>query len=256
MGLIPDDVWAQIAPVFALRFPCEGIVAVMPDLTWRELENTAADPLRHFDLSFADKAELTTNPPLALIHSHPNGNQEPSDADTISALATGWTWGISVVHGLAETGEVFSVGYPEFWGDAVPIPPLLGRRYLWGVRDCWSVCRDYYRLKGHELKDVPRSRDPSLYGSGDPRSNPFKFYPPMVGFEPLDSWLDRRPGDFVTLCWRDHVPNHCAIYLGNSKLLHQPRDQASSEWTVNNETTLYTNMSAKFYRLKGSNATS
>lgn len=228
----------------------------MPDLSWRELENTAVNPINDFDISFDDKVALLASPPLALIHSHPNGSQEPSDRDTASQLATGWTWGISMVHGNPHTGQIFSVGFPEFWGDDVPIPPLLGRQYLWGVRDCWTLCRDYYRLQGKTLKNVPRSRNPAHYPSGHPQSAPFKFYPPMVGFEPLDSPLDRKPGDFLTLCWRDSTPNHCAIYLGNSKLLHQPRDQNSSEWQVNNENLVYQNMSAQFYRLKGSNANS
>lgn len=256
MSVIPMDLWAEIEPVFRRAFPREGIVAVMPDLSWRELENTAQNPLQDFNISFDDKAQLITKPPLALIHSHPNGNQEPSDRDTISQQAYGWTWGISVVHGVIETGEIFSVGYPEFWGDAVPIPPLQGRKYLWGVRDCWNLCRDYYRLNGRYVSDVPRSRDRTLYPVGSAMNDPFKHFPKQVGFVPLSSPLERKPGDFLTMQFRENYHNHCAIYLGNGKLLHQPQNSNSDEWTVNSEDTVFTNTSAQFYRLKGSNANS
>ena len=39
--------------------------------------------------------------------------------------------------------------------------PLLGRQWVWGITDCWSLVRDYYKQeRGIELKDYERPITP------------------------------------------------------------------------------------------------
>uniref|UniRef100_B0T643 NLP/P60 protein n=1 Tax=Caulobacter sp. (strain K31) TaxID=366602 RepID=B0T643_CAUSK len=250
--MIPQEVWEQIKPIFALAYPCEAVVAVMPDLTWRHLENTAADPLRGFDISQADMADLMEEPPLVLLHSHCSGIADPSDLDTLQQMATGWTWGIVAVTGNLQ-GQVYNVAYPEVWGDEAPIPPLNGRTYLWAIRDCWSYVRDYYRLQGFDVPNVPRYRERSAYPPNHQAHRPFGHFPTLVGFEQVPR-SQRQPGDCCTLIvqpeFNPNEPNHCAVYLGNGKYGQQLIGQTSNEWTPQNEELMLQKWSATFYRWK------
>jgi len=238
------DVWEDMKLVFFRAYPKEAVVAVAADMTWRELQNVAGDPLNGFALTDADKLALEKNPPFALIHSHPNGTAAPSDLDSASQLATGWTWGIVAIHGNP-LGEVYSISYPEFWGDDVPIPPLEGRPYLWGIRDCYSLIRDFYRLEGKYLRDIPRARYPDHYPVGHWGRAPFPYWIPKLGFKPINR-NERKRGDMFTMKVRTPHANHCGIYLGDGKYIHQPLDR-NSEIDFFNERQMERE-SVQFYR--------
>ena len=43
-------------------------------------------------------------------------------------------------------------------------PPLLGREWVWGVTDCWSLVVDWYKEeKGIKLKDYQRNMSPQEF---------------------------------------------------------------------------------------------
>lgn len=216
--------------VFRDAFPNEAVVAVYDD-SWRQFENIHKDPINGFELSQEDSAYLLNNPPILFLHSHPKGNQSPSDRDSLQQLATGWNWGIVAIDGN-ERGDVYAVHYPECWGDGLDIPPLVGRTYLWGVRDCWNLVRDYYRLNGFpKLKATPRARDPSIYPIGTPGNNMFAYWPPKLGFKQIEPHA-RKPGDMFIMHFRSDIPNHCGIWLSDGKVLHQMEGQLSTEWSL------------------------
>ncbi|OJY60924.1 MAG: hypothetical protein BGP16_00865 [Sphingobium sp. 66-54] len=247
MDNLPHNLWAEIKPVFFEAFPEEAVVAIWGD-KWRKLENIHPEPMFKFRISDGDRAELLSNPPSLFLHSHPNGSAEPSDQDTLSQLATGWNWGIVAVKGNAN-GDVYSVAYPECWGDGITPPPLLGRTFLWGVRDCWTLCRDWYAEQGIRFDNVPRARDPSIYPVGHWGNDPFNYWPTRVGFKPV-ARHERKPGDFAVFQFRSSKYNHCAIYQGEGRFLHQIEDQTSSVWIVADEDRLIERMNILFYRPK------
>lgn len=241
---LPLEVWEAIKPTFIQAYPSEGIVAVWPDLSWRALENVHPYPTQSFAISDADKMALEKRAPLTLIHSHPNASAAPSDLDSRNQLATGWTWGIVAIQGNGQ-GEVYSVSYPEFWGDEVPIPALEGRSYLWGIRDCYSLVRDYYRLEGNYLRDIPRARYPDDYPSGHWGRDPFRHWVPLLGFKPVRT-AERKPGDLFTMKPGSNRPDHAGIYLGNGKYIHQPLDRCSEVDTFTDR--LMERLSVQFFR--------
>jgi proteasome lid subunit RPN8/RPN11 len=245
--MITPEVWEAIKPIFARHYPCEAVVAVLRDGSWRELENVAKDTRYAFELREEDHLDLVAEPPLALIHSHCNGLAIPSDLDTRSQLATGWTWGIVAVHGDSQ-GNVFHVAYPEFWGDEVPIAPLLGRTYLWGIRDCYTLVRDYYRLEGHQLANLPRVLEPNRYPVGSPQRAQFKHGIAALGiFDPIPR-AERRRGDAFTFVDNLGQPAHCGVFMGMGRYLHQARDRTSCEEEFKLEEKLLERMCSVFYR--------
>lgn len=87
----------------------------------------------------------------AVVHSHPDGPDCPSAADMAQQQATGLPYVMVATDGV-NCGELFA------FGDCLPRPPLLGRSFRHGVRDCYDIIRDWYRAeRGVVLPNFPRS---------------------------------------------------------------------------------------------------
>lgn len=138
------------ARLHAIReFPKESVGYVV-DGAYVPQKNISAVPEESFEV--APSAWLSKTPVQAVIHSHPRGNSWPSPSDQEHQMATAVPWGITVCDG-ERAAELF------WFGDQVPIPPLEGpeRYYRYGVMDCWSLIRDWYRVeRGITLKNYAR----------------------------------------------------------------------------------------------------
>lgn len=244
---LPLDLWEDMRPVFAAAFPNEAVVAIH-GTEWRELANVAARPAHGFEIGQADLAWLMRTPPTLFLHSHPSppASAEPSDRDTEQQLATGWDWGIVAVTGTPE-GEVYAVAYPECWGDGIAPQALVGRTYLWAVRDCWTLVRDFYREQGLPLRNTSRARKPDLYPQGDSRNDQIGYWPAKLGFKPVERHA-RRAGDLFTMAWRGNRRNHVGVYLDEGRYLHQLEDRTSEIWVPHNEELVLAQMSVEFSR--------
>lgn len=251
--LVTDAQWAAIRPVFLKAYPREAVVAIWDDGTWEEIANIAdgVDGAFEFKLSHEDQARLLKRRPRLFLHSHPNGNPEPSDRDTESQIATGWNWGIVAVRGNPDTRpiSVYDAAFPEIWGPDAPQGALLGRSFLWGVRDCWTLCMDWYAAHGIKLDPIPRVRQPGAHHHHARGQDPFAYWPPHLGFKRIERH-ERRYGDLALMHWRSATANHCAIYLGEATYLHQPNMKLSEQWTMNNEESLLSRWAVSFWRHK------
>ena len=113
--------------------------------------NFATDPLKDFEISPEAYLRCVKMGKIeAIVHSHPGGQIFPSALDMEKQITTGVPW---IILPLNED----HVLEPVAFGDELPRAPLLNRPFVWGVFDCYSLIRDYYKLTYNiELPNVPR----------------------------------------------------------------------------------------------------
>ena len=160
---------------------------------------------------------------MAIVHSHPSTPPIPSQADKISCEHSNLPW--YIVNPKTEQ-----------WGECIPegyVPDLLGRPWVWGITDCWSLVRDWYKQeKNIELKDYERLMTPEEF-----LNNPlFEKYAKNTGFRELAKEEALQKGDVLLMSILHPTLNHVAIFLGDM-VLHHLADRLScrepySEWLL------------------------
>tara|TARA_R100000231_G_scaffold64602_3_gene52214 strand:- start:8624 stop:9331 length:708 start_codon:yes stop_codon:yes gene_type:complete len=160
---------------------------------------------------------------VGIIHSHPITPPTPSQADRISCEHSNLPWYI-----VNPKTEKWADLHPEGYK-----PELCGRPWVWGVTDCWSLVRDWYKKeKNIDLIDYERSMTPQQF-----LENPlFEKYAKDTGFRELENDEPPKVGDVLLMSIMHPTLNHVAIFLGDM-VLHHLADRLSckepySEWLL------------------------
>ena len=150
---------------------------------------------------------------LAVIHSHPVTPPVASQADMISCEESGLIWHI-VNPKTEQWGFYKPSGYK---------PPLIGRHWVWGITDCWSLVRDWYKEKlGITLRDWDRPTTPEEF-----IENPmFEKCAWRTGFRQLRPDEKLENGDLLFMSIMATGLNHVAIFL-DGDVLHHLADRIS-----------------------------
>jgi cell wall-associated NlpC family hydrolase len=98
---------------------------------------------------------------------------------------------------------------------------LLGRQWEYGVNDCFSLVRDWFKLQGIKLPDFDRPSDLELCESI------FLRHAVAIGFKEVDSQR-RRPGDVLIMRLGTVSPMHAAILMDGNHILHQRQNSLSA----------------------------
>ncbi len=155
----------------------------------------------------------------AIIHSHPVTQPVASEADKISCEESNLPW--HIVNPKTETW-----GYYEPCGYK---PDLIGQPWVWGVSDCWSLVRRYYKEKLNiELRDWERPTTPEEF-INDPM---FERCAEDTGFRELKNDENLKNGDLLFMSILANGLNHVAIFL-DGDVLHHLTDRLSCKEPYN-----------------------
>ena len=149
----------------------------------------------------------------AIVHSHPVTPPFPSEADKLGCEQSKLPWHI-VNPKTEQWGYYEPCGYK---------PPLKGRPWVWGVTDCWSLVRDFYKEeKNIELLDYERPVTPQVFNDVPL----FERYAERTGFKELDPNETLKNGDILLMSIMYNTLNHVAIFL-DGDVLHHLTDRLS-----------------------------
>lgn len=174
-----------------------------------QAENIAREPTKTFRVSKLEMVSAQAEGLLAVVHSHPDFPDCPSEADMRGQMASGVPWGITATDGESATDIR--------WVGVATNAPLVGRSFVHGTQDCYALIRDYYSSElGIELPDFPRSWEWWLNGK-----NLYLDGFEAAGFEVVSS-AEAKPGDMWLAQLRGNVPSHGGVLLNNGLALHHP----------------------------------
>jgi len=185
------------------------------------LKNVAADPENEFATDPQEVLSIIGNDGKveAILHSHlPHHPDHPSKEDLERQKDAAVPFGLSVCDGENCTN-------PIWFGDQVPMRPLLGRSFVYGVWDCFSLVRDYHRMQGVFFEDFPREN----WWWNEEGKDYYVESLEKNGFRIIDR-AEVRAGDgfLMSVQSKTGVCNHAGIYLGNDLMLHHLIHRQSS----------------------------
>lgn len=204
------------------EYPKEACGVLTPD-GYRPLINCHPEPQKNFDCGDAVAELVIKDLVRAVVHSHVDRNLGPSSADIIQQQAMNIPWGITLTDGE-------SAWKPYFWGDMIPPPPLIGRKFRHGPSgtdgrgDCYALIRDFYRMElGIRLVEGPRDdvwweNGQDLYNDNFERAG-FVISP--------DGARNPQRGDVLLIHESGPVAHHAGVYVGGGLFIHHLSNRLS-----------------------------
>lgn len=178
------------------------------------MQNIAEDVFKTFKMDPVELAKLNGSI-HAILHTHPYDSanppkhpaQWPSTADMKCWMTNNCPWGIAACDGEGVSQLV--------WLDEEHPEPLIGREFIHGINDCYSLVRDWFRMNYDVvIPNYPRGMEWWEDGK-DLYSENFA----KAGFTEVDK-KDVRIGDCVLIKVMSPVINHAGVITGDNELLH------------------------------------
>lgn len=206
------------------RESCGLVVLTNEGERYFPCRNIAVTANEHFVMAPNDYAEAEDAGEITcVVHSHPNAPARPSQGDLVSCERGLVPWMIVAV--WKEPGDekpriVDNYAFAPSGYEA----PLIGREFWFGVLDCYSIIKDWYkRERSVELPEFARRDD-----FWKPRGNLVDLYSQyaQAGFaEVTDGSL--QIGDVLLMQIRATFANHAGVYIGDGQMLHHLYGQLS-----------------------------
>lgn len=184
--------------------------------------NISSSPKNQFLVSLDEKDAISKEGEIiAVWHTHCNVPPTPSDADKANCEAMSVPYLIMSVY-RNEEGK-FDYSELQLLEPSGFEMPYLERPYVFGVFDCYSLGRDYYKREfGIQLGDYPRIHN--FWSNG------FNFFGEnweKEGFVRVDD-SEYKVGDvFLLQMSTSEYPDHVGIYVGNEMMLHHQINRLS-----------------------------
>lgn len=173
-------------------------------------QNIHEDPVNHFRIvPTAYAIQMRDKTLQGIVHSHPVKNSRPSCDDLQKQISSAVPW-------------LITFGNNHVWfGDQVPIPELMGRKFVYGVTDCFTLVRDWYRIN----KDFTIKFIPTEYEWWYTEKNYYMENFAENGFSIVDD--EYQIGDVLIGSIKSVHPCHAALYIGNNTIIHHLPNRVS-----------------------------
>lgn len=196
---------------------CCGVIIIENDQQiYVPCRNIAARD-EHFDIheedwiAAEDRGEV-----IAICHSHPYEQPEPSQADLTECEVHGVEW-LIVNHPLGHYKIIAPTGY---------VTPLIGRDFSEGILDCLSLARDYYAEKQPQIV-IPRySYERGWLQRG---KTYFMDHYEECGFVKVTDGSLKAYDAILMMITTHETPDHCGVITPEGKLIHHMYGQKSRE---------------------------
>jgi len=192
-----------------------GLVIVKKGVeSYLPCRNLAISPNQMFIIHPSDWAKAEDEGEIiSVVHSHPKTPPMPSQADLAGCEASGLRWDIVNPH-KGTWGQCRPSGYKL---------PLIGRSWIWGVSDCWTLVRDWYMENGIDLPDWPRPATPEEFASAPM----FDELWAEAGFRELAEHEELQVKDALLFSFKGSL-NHVGVLVEPQAVLHHLRGRLSS----------------------------
>jgi proteasome lid subunit RPN8/RPN11 len=185
-------------------------------------KNTATNPKEDFRISALAYLHTTRLGQIkASYHSH-DEIASPSTPDIMNSEAEKLTHVIYVV-----STDSFVIYEPKGYNTKYTV-----RIYKLGENDCLTLAIDYYRRElGISIEDPFKGRGNDFFRVSQDSiwaSQQYLNEITKAGFKLVTKESELKLHDCILTCfYNSEHPSHILIYLGNNKVLHQPRDGVS-----------------------------
>ena len=188
-------------------------------------KNVSDAPEERFVISSEEyKGLIDTCGVHAIWHTHVDDKYPltPSQTDIAACNATGVDWIIiDLKSSLSEDTTESILEFGEFFHIA-PVNDedgYLERPYIYGVKDCFTLTRDYYRKEFGINIDFRAEGYPEITDWHNNGISLLVDSYKQAGFVELIK-QEPKVGDLFLIQMASPVPNHIAIYVGDDRILH------------------------------------
>ena len=168
-------------------------------------DNKAENPKNDFVIdpmdykTVADEADV-----IGVIHSHPHGQALPSPLDKAACDRLGVPW--------------YIFGKDDEWTKIEPAEEaygLLGRPFVFGAYDCYTIVKDYFADLDIRFRD-DWDYEWEFWEKGK------NYYLERYAEEGFSKVTDGtlQPHDVILMALNSKTTNHAGIYVGRGKMLH------------------------------------
>ena len=201
----------------AMSLPDQEVCGLIAADKYWPCKNTHPSPSQFFAIAAKDYARIERKGPIqGIFHSHIDRQSKFSAEDVKGCKASQTPW------------VLFCLGTSEWsYADASGNAPFLGRPWVYGIYDCYSLFRDFYKREFNiQLADYNRGAE---FEWASPEWRMFEKNVKDQGFIEVES--AERKGDMLLMQLQSPFPNHTGVLINPSRNIfyHHLLDRFSEE---------------------------